>query len=145
MSVPYPCVFLPSNTVDRFSAKTRASAAKKICCVSWILRRSLRWVKSFVSWWGPVLGGRQHSPMKFSSSVFVLCSGADAPGGQWNASSAHAAPPCAFAKETVSCNDMPVSARPPPVLSLTCAHCSIHIRDDDQDGIRKRQRVKSGP
>ena len=47
------------------------------------------------------------------------------------------------AMESASCNDM--SARPPPVLSLMCAYCSTLICDDDQDGIHKRQRVKSGP
>ena len=43
--------------------------------------------------------------------------------------------------ETVSCNDER------DILSLTCAHCSTLIRDDDQDEISKRhwQRVKSGP
>ena len=46
-------------------------------------------------------------------------------GGWWNTSSAHSAPPCACATETVSCNDM--SARPHPVLSLTCAHWSTLI------------------
>ena len=37
-----------------------------------------------------------------------------------------------------------MSTHPHPVLTLTCAHCSTLIPDDDQDGIRKRQRVKSG-
>ena len=63
-------------------------------------------------------------------------------GGLWNTSSSRSAPLCAFATETVCCNDM--RACPPAVLSLTCAHCSTLIRDDDQDGFRKRQQVKSG-
>ena len=50
---------------------------------------------------------------------------------------------CACAMESASWNDM--SACPPPVLSLMCAYCSTLICDDDQDGIHKRQRVKSGP
>ena len=39
--------FLPPNTVDRYSAKTRPSAAKKICCGSRVLRRCH--CESFVS------------------------------------------------------------------------------------------------
>ena len=49
VSVVCSGAFLPPNTADRFSEKKRASAAKKICCGSCVLMRSLRWVKSFVS------------------------------------------------------------------------------------------------
>ena len=64
-------------------------------------------------------------------------------GGQQNTSSAHSAPLCACATESVSCNDM--SAHLHPILSLTCAYYSTLIRHDYQDRILKCQRVKSGP
>ena len=150
----YPCVFLPLNMEHRFSAKSWHSAANKMEVGFWLNFWGGHCAESKVSFLGGVLSRVGGSILQWNLRPVQLCCVLEQMSlqarppprpslvswGWWNTSSAHSAPPCACAKETVSCNDM--SALPHPVLSPTCAYCSTLIHNDDQDGIHKRLKSK---
>ena len=59
----------------------------------------------------------------------------------WNSGCAGTVPPCPFAASTVSSINLFGQVS----LLLTISTCRTIICDDEEDGLRKRQRLKSGP
>ena len=123
-------VFLQKRTLQQ----ARKFAAEVGFGVGHCAGSKVLFLGGILSWVGGSTLQRNSLPVQLSCALEQMCLRACSPpwpspvsGGLRNRSSAYSAPHYACAMKKVGC------------LSPTCAHCSILIRDDNKDGISKRQ------